>query len=167
MKTTPEPKNIQKGLAYKLAHEQMNEAIDGERPFPIEALAIEESILSDRLRSAIWTLVPKARGAKRFAQIIEAVFDRNAGIATSGFEGLHAALAKKGGLAALDAWRKQRNRFVHGLACSPEPRKPTEIGSDVYLKEGLEAAREGRKLVRIVEAWSKKCVRAAKRAAKK
>lgn len=167
MKTTTEPKNIQKGLAYKLAHKQMNEAIDGERPFPIEALAIEESILSDRLRSAIWTLVPKARGAKTFAQIIKTVFDQDVGTATPGFEDLHAALAKKGGLAALDAWRKQRNRFVHGLTCSLEPRKPTEIGSNVYLEEGLAAAREGRELVRIVEAWSKKCVRAAKRAAKK
>ena len=154
-----------KYFSYKLAHEQIKRAIGSNPPFPIEAIAIEESILFDRLRSAVLALVPEKSSAKSFAMILESIYDKQTHTIAYGFEDLGAALAKKGGVEALDDWRKGRNRFIHGLARSSEPGHPTEIGSDVFYKEGLDLARKGIKLVRIVEAWSKKSIRATGMAA--
>ena len=165
--TKPNQPNIPKYFSYKLAHDQIKRAIESNPPFPIEAIAIEESILFDRLRSAVLALVPKKASTKSFSKIFEAVYDKQTHTATHGFEGLGAALTKKGGFEALDNWRKGRNRFIHGLARSVEPGQPTEIGSDVFYVEGLFVAREGLALVRIVESWSQKNIRAAKKASSK
>ena len=156
-------KNTQKGHAYALAHKQINKAIENDPPFPIEAISIEESILSDRLRSAVLALLPAKANTKTFSGILEVDYDKKTHAVAHGFEDLGAALAKKGGFEALDDWRKGRNLFIHGLARSSRPGQPTEIGSDVFYSEGLAIARKGLELVRIVEAWSKKSIRAAKR----
>lgn len=49
MKTSNDTKNMEKYYSYKLAFERIELAI--ENKFPLEAIAIEESIISDRLRS--------------------------------------------------------------------------------------------------------------------
>ena len=179
---TSKTKNIQKGLAYKLAHEQINAAINSRPPFPIEAIAIEESILSDRLYSALVARRPiraekiqsNNRKPAEFGTILGEIveipsFNASSRIFTTRpeFDDLNAALSEKGGVKSLFDWKEARNKFVHGLARSLHPKETTQIGSDVYYEKGLAVAREGLELVRIVETWSQKCVRAAMRATKK
>ena len=168
-------KNIQKGQAYKLAHSQINAAIKGERPFPIEAIAIEESILSDRLYSALVARLPdkaketkkQGRGRALFGTILGKIADARTFVPVPEFLDLDAALSKKGGVKCLFEWKEGRNKFIHGLARSLEPGEPTEIGSDVYYEKGLDIACVGLDLVRIVKSWSQSCIRAANRVAKK
>lgn len=172
IQTKPSQPNIPKYFSYKLAHDQIKRAIGVNPPFPIEAIAIEESILSDRLYSALVARLPdKAKEAKRqgrgkalFGTILAMIANPKTFAPVPEFFDLNAALARKGGIKSLFDWKQRRNSFVHGLARSPEPCQPPEIGSDAYFVEGLAIARKGVELVKTVKSWSTKSIRAARTA---
>lgn len=155
-------KNMQKYRAYKLAHNQIKRAIEAVPPFPIEAIALEESILADRLQSALEARIPEMpdNPKRTFGKILGRIRDQKTRRAVPAFADLDEALEKKGGVRALAEWYTARNRFVHSMARSPRAGEPTAIESETFFEEGQAVAKEGAALVRLVSNWSQKCIRA-------
>ena len=149
--------------AYKLAFNQIRRALESKPPFPIEAIAIEESILFDRLWSAVTSLVPNAphNAPATFGGLLKLLCDQLSGDVRKEFESLEEALHEQGGVRGLKTWKDKRNKFAHGLAKSAKPGEPTEIGSHVFYEEGLSVAKDGLALVSAVKAWSTKSIRKA------
>lgn len=148
-----EPKNMAKYEAYKLAFGQINAALKA--GFPIEAIALEESIISDRLESAA---VGKGISLKKRQAGRTADFSELAGLVETNaeFRGLAEALEKAGfSSGSLAAWGKSRNDFIHNVAHGA-PRGTPAISASEYKTQGAMIAKNGLKLARLVCAWSKK-----------
>lgn len=115
-----------------------------EAGYYLEATALAESIISDRLLSYL-----RAQGSKRSV-------DRATVVALG--EELRAkgrGDAEVGQLAedVID-WGRRRNHAVHGIAKS-EPGTPT-MALDDFVENAERAAREGQRLARRVADWHKK-----------
>ena len=153
-KSTASKGNVKLWERYREAWERIKRALDQE--FYFEAIAIEESILSNRVISFL-------RGKKRLT-------DKQA----SGEEyvpfGKLITLWKKAdedGLVLKDTtaligklgpWAERRNRAVHAIAKS-FPGQPPKIGLDEFLAEAKGTAQEGKSLARAVENWHKRQLR--------
>lgn len=149
-------KNYAKRDSYALASAMLEDAIM--HNYPLEAIAIEESIISDRLWSAL----------------------RSVNIANGKHESLGAALErwkklKKDNSAAnpfdaeietiytkLSNWWECRNKLIHGIVKSPTGLGP-KITAEKFLKSANDAAKKGKELVRFVKNWSKKKVYKSKK----
>ena len=152
---TVRKKNYAKRDSYALAFRMIDDAL--RFGCPLQAIAIEESILTDRLSSTLnvgdengkpcvslggalnkWKPKdPKAKAhptAILFDQEMEALYPR------------------------LDTWRKERNCLLHGLAKSIQGKGP-DINADDFVIRALKAANEGLTLVKKVKNWVQKQVR--------
>ena len=142
-------KNIQKCLSYTKAWEQINAAI--EAGFNLEAITIEESIISDRLLSYVRGVDPSSKINERSGMgelIIR--WRKLAG----------ASLIKSDGLdlgKATDEWRIKRNIAVHGLVKSA-PGTPT-MAPDDFFELVRQASEEGKKLAREIQNWHRKILK--------
>lgn len=148
-----EPKNMAKYEAYKLAFGQINAAL--KEGFPIEAIALEESIISDRLESAA---VGKGISLKKRPAGRTADFSELAGLVETNaeFRGLAEALEKAGfPFGSLAAWGKSRNDFIHNVAHGA-PRGVPAVSASAFETQGAMIAANGLKLARLVCDWSKK-----------
>jgi len=136
--------------SYKAAFERIKDAIG--KGFYFEAVALCESIMSDRLLSFVkGDSDAKVSVRTGFGELISKT--RNLQPALS-------ALWDE-----LDEWRKSRNTVVHGFAKS-EPTEPTtEVA--VALASAEKTAREGVTLTTKVCGWHKKQLRKHKREIKK
>ena len=153
--------NQEKRQSYTLAFRQIGNSIKA--GFPIEAIALEESILADRLESAVsgkgLPLSKKPRqttpAAERrpktplLSKLLDTVAENESAFAT-----LRKELEKKGlSLAALDEWKDKRNDFIHNVVHAAPERKPN-VDATTYLEEGRKVAELGRKLACAVCTWS-------------
>ena len=152
---TVQKKNCDKRDSYALAFRMIDDAL--RFGCPLQAIAIEESILTDRLSSTLNVGVengkpcgslggalnkwkpkdPKAKAhpnAKLFDQEMDALYPR------------------------LDAWRNERNSLLHGLAKSIQGKGP-DINADEFVIRAIKAATEGWALVKKVKHWVQKQVR--------
>lgn len=153
-------KNMSKWKSYKLAYEHIDEAI--KQGFFIEALALEESIISDRLDSAVKGKGIDTTGKTRLLGTLSEFVRAN----PKEFQGLHEWLAKKGlQFEDVDAWRWERNKFVHHIAHGL-PEQETPVTAEEYDERGRKAAKAGLKLARAICDWSKSEIRALKAANK-
>jgi hypothetical protein len=149
-------KNMGKWTSYRLAYGHIKAAM--EQGFYIEALALEESIISDRLDSAV-----KGKGIENsgntllLGKLITLVNGH-----PEEFKSLHGWLAKKG-LAFEDVrrWKDERNKFVHNVAHGL-PEQETPVSAKEYDARGKVAATAGKKLAEAICGWSKSERRAAK-----
>lgn len=123
-----------------------------ESNFFLEAVAIQEAIISDRLKSHLGHLgkLPK-RNRPTLFDLVE----------TWKSENQDQNLEIKINLPELvDQWRVLRNQAVHGLVCTP--------GVDDFLKSAKAAAKSGEILTKAVCAWHKgEITKAKKKAAAK
>ena len=149
-------KNMAKYESYKFAFGQIARAI--EKCFPVEAIALEESIISDRLQSAAegkciaLKSVRKGRTAG-FAELAELVKT------DPKFANLATTLAGSGLSAeSLIAWGKDRNDFIHNVVHGA-PNGAPAISAASFKTMGLKIAANGLKLARIVCDWSKRELR--------
>lgn len=128
--------NVQKFDAYKEAFTRIKAAID--KGFFIEAIAIQEAIMSDRLRSH---LEYKKSLPKRdvFCDLIKAWKKLGKNQIT-----LSIALPE-----LIDLWRSQRNNAIHGFVSN-------ESNVDVILKNAEIAAKTGLILTRALCNWHRK-----------
>jgi hypothetical protein len=129
---------------YKEAFARIKSA--NESNFFLEAVAIQEAIISDRLKSHLGHLgkLPKRKRPTLF-DLVETWKSENQG----------RNLEIKINLPELvDQWRVLRNQAVHGLVCTP--------GVDDFLNSAKAAAITGEVLARAVCAWHKKEVRNSK-----
>lgn len=135
---TGKRKIVERGKAYQTGYSRINSSI--EAGYPIEAIAIEEAIISDRLSSHVGhheslpkgkhtplgTLVKKMRKHSKDSESI--------------------ALADR-----IDKWREERNAAIHGIIKSTP-----SIDPETFLKKAAKAAEDGKKLAHDVCDWHRK-----------
>lgn len=145
--------NHAKYLSYRLAHERMQGAIDA--GFPLEAVAIAESLITDRLLSFAnfheagfdpdkTTLV---KAAQKVAKICRKTTNDELG----------AKLATKA-----EQWAADRNAVLHAIAKSSQGTGP-KIAADGFVKHAHGVAQKGMALVKDIKAWHSKQLRVQKR----
>jgi len=142
-----EKKNIAKGDSYRLAFGMINSAI--RHVFPLQAIAVEESILSDRL----WAVLnlEKTRAGKHetlgkaltrwneLRKSEKSPFDDE-------MESLYGELLR---------WWDMRNKMLHGIVKSFHGEAPA-ICAESFDRSALKAAVKGKDLADKVVSWSHK-----------
>ncbi len=148
--------NKNRWRTYQLAYDHIDEAI--KQGFYIEALVLEEGIIADRLGAAVQGKGIATPGKTLLlGKLIELVWQHS-----DAFQDLHERLAKKGvTLDDVDAWREERNKFIHNVAHGL-PEQKTPVTADDYNARGTAVAERGLKLARLVCTWSQSELRAAK-----
>jgi hypothetical protein len=146
-------KNTPKYLSYTKAWERINAAI--EAGFNLEAITIEESIISDRLLSYVLGVDASSKVQKRsgLGDLI-ARWRKLAGASLIEPDG--SDLGK-----AVDEWRQKRNLAVHGMVKSA-PGEAPRVQPDDFFELARGAAEEGKKLSRKIQNWHKREVRKSK-----
>jgi len=142
-----EKKNIAKGDSYRLAFGMINSAI--RHVFPLQAIAIEESILSDRL----WAVlnVGKAREGKH----------ETLGKALMRWKELHKSEKSpfdeemESLYGELSRWWDMRNKMLHGIVKSFHGEAPS-ISAESLDHSAMKAAVRGKELADKVVSWSHK-----------
>jgi len=121
--------------------------------FHFEAIAIEESIMSNRLKSFLYVTDTKTQR------------DVNGGTFIS-FGTLIKRLGKQAesfpDVASLDDWRKRRNRALHALAQSLPGKRP-EMDVKAFLEEAKATAVDGARLARQISNWHRQSLKAARK----
>ena len=151
-------KNMGKKAAYDLAFKLIDDAI--KNSCPLQAITVEESILTDRLSSTLNVGIDNGKPFKTLGSVLNAWHPNGnapAHINASRFDSKMESLYP-----ALQAWRKERNELMHGIAKSFQCEAPEILPAD-FPGRALAAAMEGKRLVDEVKDWVGKQVRRAKR----
>lgn len=150
-------KNYAKQNSYALASVMLDEAIL--HNYPLQAIAIEESIISDRLWSALGSVNIGNGKHESMGAALQAwkMLKKNKSAANPFDEEIEALYTK------LSNWWDCRCKLIHGIVKSPTGIGP-KITADKFIKSANETAKKGRKLVRLVKNWSKKKVYKSKKA---
>lgn len=149
-------KNYAKGNAYALAHQLIKNSI--EQGFPLQAITIEESILSDRLWSTLHVNEEKKAKVETLGKALSLWGpdckkpSKNANL----FDEEMLKVKPR-----LDSWWKDRCAVLHGMVKSFQGEAP-EIAAENFILHAAKVAKEGLALVKTVSAWSKKQIRYAK-----
>ena len=146
--------NKPKYLSYTKAWDLINAAL--KEGFYLEAVTIEESIISDRILSYIAALAPSPKLGPRsnFGDLISK-WRKLAGASLIIADGSDLGVE-------VDAWRDQRNRVIHGLVKSSPGTPPEDVGS--FMERSREAAEKGKILARAVQNWHQRKLRASRSA---
>lgn len=147
-------KNIEKGRSFAWAFKRMKDA--HEAGYYIEAAAVAESVISDRIHSVLLAKGEKLPvmkdGFPKFATLVKAVGKHLRG--TEGFT-----------VEELECFRENRNAAIHQVAKS-KPGDPT-VPIEHFLEKAKAAASDGKRLAREVVEWYRKGlppeIKAAKR----
>ncbi len=142
--------NAIKYESYREAWSRIKFALESE--FFLEAITIEESIISDRLMSYLPSLdSPKIPSKKNnghcpsFNTLIQRWRSECSNDKDSNLNAL---------MNEVDEWRCSRNQVIHAIVKS-EPGQPTQQ-IDSFLEIAEKAARQGKTLAREVSKWCKK-----------
>ncbi len=149
MSDKPIKGNWAKYLSYRLAHDRMKAAI--EAGYPLEAIAIAESLITDRLLSFVnfhgagfdpekCTLGPAAQKAAKICR--ETTKDPD---------------GERLAVRAQD-WARDRNTVLHSIAKSGQGVGP-KIPADSFVDHAHKVAIRGLALVREVKVWHRKQLR--------
>lgn len=128
----PPSGNGAKFLCYREAWSRIEEALQQE--FFLEAVAIEESIIWDRITSYLRDCGKTIPDRETFYKVIELWQKEQRDDSCDLQEGV-------------SAWRSQRNNTIHGMINSEN--------IDVFLEEAKATAERGKDLARMVERWRK------------
>ena len=137
-------KNMTKYESYKFAFDRIEEALN--ENFPFEAIVLEESIITDRLQSFLET--NNRKNNLTFAASIKAVLNL-----------IEKNDPHRNLIEALDQWRDNRNKCVHGAVKSKNDRKIPEFNADAVLFEAHKIATDGYELTKKVRSWEQKTKR--------
>lgn len=156
-----ETKNMRKQESYKLAFGMMNDALD--RDCPLQAIAIAESILTDRLSSTLNVGRSKKPPKDTLGKVLSEWHPVKPGTSRNAnsnlFDSEMESLFPK-----LEAWWKERNALLHGIAKSAQGEVP-EICAEEFPLRAMKAAKDGLALVRKADAWAKRQIRKSRKAA--
>lgn len=148
-------KNFAKYYSYKVAWGRINNAIS--KKYFLEAITLEESIMSDR----IWSYL-EGVGCKTNHKIFNTLIKDWKKVYPDPIEyprikisGRHITSLQE----EVDKWRNNRNFVIHGLVKS-KPGTPTQNVPD-FLKLAKTVAEDGKKLARAVTVWQRKQLRKA------
>lgn len=142
--------NHAKYLSYTLAHSRMKAALDA--GFPLETIAIAESVMTDRLLSFVnhhgGALDPErttlGQVAPRAEQLCRQAQDEQG-----------ATLAEQA-----RQWAHKRNAILHAIAKSGQGVGP-RIPAEAFVAEADSVARQGVELLKHIKAWHQQQVRQA------
>lgn len=129
-------------LRYKLAFDRLDEALfEG---WLLEAISLEESIITDRLLSIIGSDVNGASSRQSLSNIIaqakKAMTGSGAPVEGDIFN-------------ELDQWRDARNECVHAF-CKLDDHAYAENSAEIFSEKMWETAKKGRELVDLVKQLS-------------
>jgi hypothetical protein len=149
-------KNYAKRDSYALASVMLEDAVL--HNYPLQAIAIEESILSDRLWSALNSVNVKNGKHESMGTALEVWKKlKKDNSAANPFDAEIETIYTK-----LSNWWECRNKLIHGIVKSPTGLGP-KITAEKFLKSANDAAKKGKELVRFVKNWSKKKVYKSKK----
>ena len=135
-------KQIGRYLRYKLAFERLDEAL--EEGWLLEAISLEESIISDRLLSALRSLTGKASTRQSLNNLINKTKEAFA----NNVNDLEEDLFDK-----LHQWRQERNECVHAF-CRLDDHAYSESSAEIFSEKMWETAKKGRELVDLAKTLS-------------
>ena len=140
--------NAEKYYSYREAWTRIKLA--QEHGFYLEAIAIQESIISDRLISYLQREQLKTPSGNvcfiSFNKLIQKWRSEfPTGVASGSYSNL---------IDAVDQWRKSRNKVIHAIVKSKLSQSTQSI--DLFLQQAEEAAKVGEAIAREVCKWSKK-----------
>jgi hypothetical protein len=130
-------------LRYKLAFERLDDAL--EEGWLLEAISLEESIISDRILSALLSLTGKSSARMSFNDLINQT--KEAFVANGGDP--EAKLFNQ-----LHQWRQDRNECVHAF-CKLDDHAYSESSAEIFSEMMWETAKKGRELVDLVKHLSR------------
>ncbi len=151
----PPAQNMRKYESYKLAFDMIDEGIAGN--CPLQSIAVEESILTDRISSTLNAGKQNASPANSLGHALRQWHpqkgspDPNSALFDEKMEKL---------FTRLDAWRKERNALLHAIVKSAQGDEPETPASE-FLLRAMKAAKDGLALVRKVDKWTKRQIRKA------
>ncbi len=149
MKASDDAKNMEKYYSYKLAFERIDLAIKNK--FPLEAIVIEESIISDRLRSYCET----SELGERFEGFCD-LLQRASEYAFVNCDELYNLIgfikdpdnSSKDASESIDQWRLERNRLVHKIVKTSKSGLAPEIPANEFIDRAVEIAKYGKEHAR-------------------
>ena len=130
-------KQVGRYLSYKIAFERLEESLT--EGWLLEALAIEESIISDRLMSILSARGVNTKPRESLKRLIEKV---------------KKVLVNTGNLSnddlfkELDEWREQRNECIHSL-CQANAESQSERSIELFSEKLWNASRRGYELAEL------------------
>ena len=161
---SPQKPNTAKGKSYALAYRMIKDAM--EKDCPLQAIAIEESIITDRLSSTLNAGKVKAKPCNTLGAALR---KWKGNPQNNESPSPNAVLFDKEMvklLPRLEAWWRNRNAMLHGIAKSACGEGP-EIEADFFMEKARTAAEEGKRLADSVKKWTAKQVSKARRAKKR
>lgn len=141
--------NVEKYYSYCEAWSRIKLA--QENGFYLEAITIQESIISDRIISYLCsqqeaTFLINDKNFPAFNKLIKKWRSEfPCGLSSGNYSNL---------IEAVDQWRHSRNQIIHAIVKS-KPGQPTQ-SIDLFLQQAKEAAEVGNKIAREVCKWSQK-----------
>jgi hypothetical protein len=138
--------NINKYLSYEEAWMRINKSL--EAGFFIEAIAIEESIICDRLYSFLFGIKEDKINLRSRFDTLVIKWKSKVPSPIKWDDRVGRSLQN-----AVGEWRDKRNAFIHGIVKSEPGQSPKDIND--FIHEGKLAASEGKKLARAVSKWHK------------
>ena len=147
-------KNMARYKSFSWVLDHMDMAI--EKGFPLEAIALQESLISDRLWAEATdaeVALTNSRHGPGISELIKKLGDKYPGerIVFTLDGGSHTVADLWGDL---KNWKNERNEFLHAFVKAP-PDQPTNPVTTMQASAKT-AAEEGRKLCHAVLAWRKK-----------
>ena len=132
--------NAEKFYSYRLAMEKLKIATD--HRFPLEAIAIEESIISDRLRAYVEYIGKLPKWDKcscgRYLEIYkEELKERN--LNTGAFSELHTDIKE---------WLNKRHKLIHGIVKTNKAGGIPMILAKDFDEEANKTAEDGREILK-------------------
>jgi hypothetical protein len=139
----------EKQKRYVEAYSRISTSISSGHYF--EAITIEESIISDRLASfleATDSLKSDDIHRQGFASLVTLwkLATKNPGSIWENCDSL---------IAQVDSWRKERNKYVHGLVKFPNQKANVPTTED-FINGAKKTANDGAKLAKEVSEWRKR-----------
>jgi len=133
-------KKVAKGELYALAFSRIDMAL--REQFPLEAIALEESIISDRLRSILSKALPSVVKTNRSFEV------------SSLLNLIQAYVAPRSDSLWTDtvAWTQKRNQAIHGIVASRSG-KDAKIPAANFVSHAMSVARKGLELARKISHW--------------
>ncbi len=137
--TSDNEKQIGRYLRYKLAFERLDEAL--EEGWLLEAISLEESIITDRLLSIVGSDGDAASCKQSLSNLIaqtkKAMTGSGAPVEGDIFN-------------ELDQWRDARNECVHAF-CKLDDHSYADNSAEIFSEKMWQTAKKGRELVDLVK----------------
>ncbi len=155
-------KNMEKFKAYAFAFSRINQALD--KAFPLEALALEESIISDRLRAYCEANnLPTTNKRGNPCSLYDLINNIRKYIKDNPNDNCPELNEF---LNSADFWRDERNKMIHKVVKTEKSGEAPEISHKDFIPQAMEIAKTGKDLARTICNISTKLKHEAEKQAK-